>query len=410
MAEFGQGAGAAAEHTLDDDIPPLRRFDAAVRVLRVHLYMAATTLLLSILVPLVAGVARLAGIAASNPLSQGVQVQLSIFNAQALIELAGLLSGVWLVGAGVGKVAGGRAGMLQLWLGLFVILWFILSDFLFPPQSLGLVAPTRYWPPLFQTIWYAAFATCIVTAAVAMFAIAGLPHPLARAQMRRMGIGHTTLKSLVRIALGPMGPSRHTASVIARAATAMLCLGWGIYLFCEIPLGLMYRTSLAETRVVLGSSFLTIEVIATSIKIVAGLGLITLGQTFLRQARIRSFPLENKGDQVDILILRPFRFDRSDFSDLDQPLSARIFDLETRTHVIEDTVLNRFAEQGLVIAVAEPDLTARPDGAMQLVLDPPTAWQDQVSDLMQREGVIVIVVDETNGVVWEMRALGRLGL
>lgn len=390
-----------------------RRFDRAnlgLRALRVHLYLAIMGLLGTGLVPL------LAAIAPVLPEPGWLQGDLTgrDYTRVSWPGVVALSAAVLLLGQGLCQAAatGARLGLFRMGLGVFLVLWVLLAPFLFYPGSWGLVPATDAWPLRFHVVWWGCFGIYLGGLAVSFYGIWGLADTEVRAWLRAAGHGPSVRTSLARLLLGPRPAGRLRLRALLLAVPGAFLLGWGFYILYGIPLGTMAILSVAEARVVLGHRILEMQALAWVVKLGAAWVLILGGRELLRGGRRLSRPSVRDIGSAPIaaLYLRPFRFDGLEFRDLNRGIGPRLFELDTGAHAIETLLLDRFAGVGQVLAIAAPDQPYTPEGSPRLRLGPEADWRATVRDLMQAAGSIVIVADASEGVLWELECIDRLGL
>jgi hypothetical protein len=111
------------------------------------------------------------------------------------------------------------------------------------------------------------------------------------------------------------------------------------------------------------------------------------------QAKIASISFELNKEEL-VLYLRPFDSDG---------LRASLSDPET----IEQKLVNTLSRLGQVVTIGKPEEEMPELGGVRLYL-PPDQWQPKVEDLLRRARLVIIAVDEAEGVMWEIEAALRL--
>ncbi|WP_299631865.1 hypothetical protein [uncultured Roseobacter sp.] len=321
-----------------------------------------------------------------------------------------------LMGQGVDAVVktASRLGMVRILFGLFLVVWFIFAPFFFSPSSFGLIGDSDYWPLRFLAVFLGGLTIYLVGLAYAVYGVLGLRDAQVRSWLEASGLGRSRVKTLALLCVGPLNggnTSWRWLSGILVVSAAFL-LGWGTFVLYGIPLGAMATISVSENRVVLGGSILELQAASAIAKAFLAFALITIGRLVLRQARLAATPsvAQSIKNPLAALYLRPFRFDRTEFNALKRGMGPRFFDLDTGAHAIEEIIVGRFASQGSVLAIGAPNLPERQDGTLRMHLNPDGDWKTSVEDLMPTAGVIVIVLGDSPGVVWELETIDRLEL
>ena len=403
------------EARVDKTARRLDRANVGIRALRVHLYLLAVGLIGQFL--------GQAGLFLYQTLAEK-QIDLTWLGSLTgqdygevnLPLVVAMPVAALLIGGGLNALvaSGSRGGLTRILLGVFLVVWFILGQFFFYPSSWGMIESRGYWPTQFLVIYWGGVAIFVTLLAYAVYGILGLRHPQARAWLTSVGHGQSTARTLALLYVGPLnrGATSGRRWAVVFALVAAFLLGWGIYLLYSIPLGAMAIISIAEARIVLGERILDYTVIAALAKVFAAYCLITGGRIFLRMARLAAMPrvAASVASPPAALYLRPFRFDNAEFDELKRGLGPRFFDLDTGAHVIEEIVVGLFARLGPVLAIGAPTMRGQQDGTVRLHLGAAEDWKTTVEGLMRESRVIVIVVDETDGVLWELQTITRLGL
>jgi hypothetical protein len=395
------------EVCLDERAALLARGNRGIRAVRVHVYLLAMAVLGRI-PPMPEAWSYIVGRVSDGRLSPEIA-----WTPSDIAYLATLAAAAALIGQGMNRVASGLPwGRLRLLLGVFLVAWFIFSPFFFGPKSFRLTEYQDYWPTKFLAVYYGGMLLYFVVAAYSIHGILALDAPVVREQLTSYGFGQSVPGALKLLCFGSLdfgafGP-RPLVWILALAAAFFL--GWGMYVFYGIPLGLMWIVSITETRAAIGHRFFfETSVLINIAKVVFAFLVIGFGRFLLHYARVLASPRSLADLRHDsrrpTLFLRPFEYDRASFHDLSQSLSERLFDLETGSHSIEEIVVQRFRRIGPVVSVGSPAERTRHDGALRLFLPPEQGWQATVLEMMRSARVIVIVIDESEGLLWELRAI-----
>ena len=109
-----------------------------------------------------------------------------------------------------------------------------------------------------------------------------------------------------------------------------------------------------------------------------------------------------------ILFLRSFRDDQVTLSKAPLPLPLRFFDPGTQAGTLEGLLVRVMTSVGPVIAVGNPGEPIAPIGvARTYITNRP--WEDVVSDLIREARLIIVGLDATPGVRWELNEIAAQG-
>jgi hypothetical protein len=138
---------------------------------------------------------------------------------------------------------------------------------------------------------------------------------------------------------------------------------------------------------------------------IVGLALILLAGRALRVgarrlARISMQDLVKRDTRQPILFLRSFRDDQVKLRKPDTTLVGRIVWLAEPRPTLDHVLFEEGTPHGPVVAIGAPGSRQRFGAARAFVTD--QDWHNAVSDLCNKAGAIILVVDETEGVRWEM--------
>ena len=109
-----------------------------------------------------------------------------------------------------------------------------------------------------------------------------------------------------------------------------------------------------------------------------------------------------------VLFLRSFREDQRLLEPPAKSLMARMLRLKNRRRTLDEIVLDAASPVGPVIALGAPDERITPLGAARLYADD-TEWQNVVRSLADRSRVIIIYIEEGEGILWELEHLLACG-
>ncbi|RZL86245.1 MAG: hypothetical protein EOP82_30565 [Variovorax sp.] len=105
-----------------------------------------------------------------------------------------------------------------------------------------------------------------------------------------------------------------------------------------------------------------------------------------------------------ILFLRSFRDDQVSLSEAPLPFALRFFDPGVEAQTLEALVIRSMAPIGPVIAIGNPADTLPPLGAARSYLENED-WQGVIRFLIAEARIVVISLDDTPGVQWELREI-----
>lgn len=105
-----------------------------------------------------------------------------------------------------------------------------------------------------------------------------------------------------------------------------------------------------------------------------------------------------------VLFLRSFKDDSVDLSSADQNLLGKIYHVGADKLNLDKVILLELSSVGPVIAIGNPSDPRPPFGAARAYLSN-SDWQVTVSTLAQQAKIIVLCVDNTEGVLWEIEHL-----
>lgn len=116
--------------------------------------------------------------------------------------------------------------------------------------------------------------------------------------------------------------------------------------------------------------------------------------------------LQRVDERQPILFLRAFKDDQVRLRPAKIALMARILELGRGRTTLDQLLLEEATPYGPVVAIGNPSDQNPPYGAARGYFDDKT-WQEAVSDLARNARFIVICLDETPGIRWEVEHLLR---
>ena len=102
--------------------------------------------------------------------------------------------------------------------------------------------------------------------------------------------------------------------------------------------------------------------------------------------------LQDLPDSNTILYLRPFKIDDQSITEIEYG--------GVRYKSIEPLLCQMFSDAGMPVAIGNPNKTAEQDGAVHIT--PSDSWKDIVTELLERSSHVILYVDFTEGVKWEL--------
>jgi len=226
------------------------------------------------------------------------------------------------------------------------------------------------------------------------------------------------IRDLCRFAglVTPLGqPHLDKISVIA-AITAFSLEGSVYYGYMKLGWNIVQRSEkLAETANDLSSiNYLTLVLVLTFVGPIISL---TVGRLMLGMARrLRQFALRRtlrnantailEDSRPPILFLRSFRDDHVSLSAAPLPFQLKFFDPGTEAGTLEAVLLRIMTPIGPVITIGNPTDDAPPLGAARDYLSD-QQWQNKVSSMIYKARLIIVGLEETQGLRWELQELLR---
>jgi hypothetical protein len=126
-----------------------------------------------------------------------------------------------------------------------------------------------------------------------------------------------------------------------------------------------------------------------------------------RVARVSLETLELRDKRAPVLFLRSFQDDQVKLPLPRRPVLQRLIGIGEPRPTVDHLLVEEASMLGPVIAIGSPSKPA-PFGAPRIFFDD-DAWQRAVSEIAAAASMIVIVVDETPGVTWELALIRNAG-
>jgi len=127
-----------------------------------------------------------------------------------------------------------------------------------------------------------------------------------------------------------------------------------------------------------------------------------------RLARLSLESLQRTDTRPPVLFLRAFRDDQVRFARPKLGLFGHIMSLARRRTSLDEILLEEGTIYGPVVALGNPQDPQPPYGAARAYLDN-KSWQEVVAELAGRSIAIVMCVDNTDSIWWEVRHLADKG-
>jgi len=211
------------EMSIDETARRFDRANAGIRALRVHLFLVAMGLL-----------AQFAGAAGLSLYQTFAEEEIDLAWLSSLtgqeyggvywVLVVALLAAAVLIGRGLDEVVatGARTGMLRILLGVFLVVWFILGQFLFYPSSWGLIGNSGNWPIRFGLVYWGGLAIYAVVLVYAAYGILGgnVPADVENRDGRRCGF-HGYAASAIGSIGAPASGSRCLLSAALRIGSCL---------------------------------------------------------------------------------------------------------------------------------------------------------------------------------------------
>lgn len=115
-----------------------------------------------------------------------------------------------------------------------------------------------------------------------------------------------------------------------------------------------------------------------------------------------------KGQGIGCLYLRPFRHDDGLARPMRKSFWRSFWRLDVNIGTIEELVYLKFRHSGRVIAIGDPESNGRVSGAERHYPDAGEDWHGVVAQLIEDASTIVLTVDESDGVIWEINECAKL--
>jgi hypothetical protein len=166
----------------------------------------------------------------------------------------------------------------------------------------------------------------------------------------------------------------------------------------------MQLSGIAPSNIILALPFvfvLILFVVATWLSQKVAASLVRRAQ---RRAALGYQMVIRQDTRRPILFLRPFREDERLFEPPANSLIAKIWRLKDRKRTLDEIVLDAASPVGPVIALGAPGEEIAPLGAARLYADD-AEWQNVVGSLASQSLAIIIYLEESGGILWELKHL-----
>ncbi|MCE7925686.1 MAG: hypothetical protein DYG98_21760 [Haliscomenobacteraceae bacterium CHB4] len=75
----------------------------------------------------------------------------------------------------------------------------------------------------------------------------------------------------------------------------------------------------------------------------------------------------------------------------------------------ESIFVNLFKKSAPVIAIGMPEDEITPVGANRIYIKPDNSWQDKITDLIPKAKLTIVIIDNSEGLLWEIEQIARIG-
>jgi hypothetical protein len=123
-----------------------------------------------------------------------------------------------------------------------------------------------------------------------------------------------------------------------------------------------------------------------------------------RRVRVSLETLQRVDPRPPILFLRAFGDDQVPLRPSKVPLIARLLEAGRRRTNLDHMLLGEATPYGPVVGLGKPGDSAPPYGAARGYFDN-RSWQGAVTDLASDAAAVVICLDDTDGILWEIEHL-----
>ncbi len=299
----------------------------------------------------------------------------------------------------------------------FFSLPFLISGLYIAAAVLGVIFETFSWIGLLVAIYEVSAVLFLlylywrgVIAIVSMYRMRDED----RTAMRRLG-GRFLLRALKLPPNLEFYAPRRVISIAVLALIASVLMGWAAILFAVLPVGLSQTAaSLIQQRCVAGA---TGQQGAYCFGFALGppfMAFVVVPAVFLCGSLVQRFgrslsilPLEGL-QQVDvrppILFLRAFKDDQIPLRPEKLALLGWLLEYGNRKNNLDHMLLEEGSPYGPVVAIGSPNDRFPPYGAARGYFNNKT-WQQAVAGLAQESAAIVVCVDATEGLWWEIEHL-----
>lgn len=189
-----------------------------------------------------------------------------------------------------------------------------------------------------------------------------------------------------------------------------------LYIF-SIDRPVRYLDLLAQTTAKLTQND-TVRAVIASLGIIEVIGIASLGfflswarqlRRFSQRFTVESFDVVTGDDsRAPILFLRSFKDDHLSLELAKPPFLVRALDPSSSPESIEFLVQKNLDYMGPLICIGNPKDQAPPPGAARKYLKD-LEWQDSVLKLMMDSAYIIVGVDSTEGLLWEIESIKAHG-
>jgi hypothetical protein len=156
--------------------------------------------------------------------------------------------------------------------------------------------------------------------------------------------------------------------------------------------------------------FAVISTLVVTILVITGISLFIGANLVRKKARRASYASASKAMLLDkrapILFLRTFKDDRMLLKTRHATPLRWALNLFMRVTTLDELLVEECSQYGPIIAIGKPNERIQLFGAFREFLED-SVWQDAVENYAREAKAIIVAVDETQGLSWELELIGR---
>ena len=256
--------------------------------------------------------------------------------------------------------------------------------------------PTNIWAPAARTLCLPSFLVALPRGRIQpilLFVIAAIVSALRTVVVMGLAINAPVFLTSAVAARLPDGPGRGAGQPFASLGTAITARSQDL------------SSLITQQELVLAVPFV---LVLSFLMATAALYHRKLAGWFLRLAQRRAAESYQTITQMDsrapVLFLRSFSHEQRLLEPPARSLVARLMRLMDRKRTLDEIVLDAASPIGPVIALGMPAESVAPLGAARLYAAD-SEWQETVRHLVQQSRAVIICVEDSQGVMWELKYL-----